>query len=89
MSTDTESLFQRARLSRLGKRLLTERLSSYWLMAAGYLAIALFTAITFLLFYRSLPILSEYSLAAMLTSANWDPARNSFGFYQRLLGRFM
>jgi phosphate transport system permease protein len=86
MSTDTESLFQRARLSRLGKRLLTERLSSYWLTAAGYLAIALFAAITLLLFYRSLPILSEYSLAAMLTSANWDPARNSFGFLPAIVG---
>jgi phosphate ABC transporter, permease protein PstC len=73
-------------LSRLGKRLLTEQLSSYWLTAAGYLAIALFAAITLLLFYRSLPILSEYSLAAMLTSANWDPARNSFGFLPAIVG---
>jgi len=36
--------------------------------------------------YRSLPILSEYSLVAMLTSANWDPARNEFGFLPAIVG---
>jgi phosphate ABC transporter, permease protein PstC len=82
----TESLFQRARAGRLGRRLLAERLSGYWFTAAGYLAIALFAAITLLLLYRSLPILSEYSLVAMLTSADWNPAQNSFGFLPAIVG---
>ncbi|RJX49036.1 phosphate ABC transporter permease subunit PstC [Halonotius pteroides] len=86
MTTDTDSLQNRAQSSRLGRRLLAERYSSYWLTGAGYLAIALFAGITLLLFYRSLPILSEYPLSSMLTSANWDPAANNFGFLPAIVG---
>lgn len=86
MTTDTDSLRNRARSSRLGRRLLAERYSSYWLAGAGYLAIALFAGITLLLFYRSLPILSEYPLSSMLTSTNWDPAANNFGFLPAIVG---
>jgi phosphate transport system permease protein len=86
VTTDTDSLRKRARSSRLGRRLLAERYSSYWLTLAGYLAIALFGGITLLLFYRSLPILSEYPLSSMLTSTNWDPARNNFGFLPAIVG---
>lgn len=86
MTTDTDSLRNRARSSRLGRRLLAERYSSYWLTGAGYLAIALFAGITLLLFYRSLPILSEYPLSSMLTSTDWDPAGNEFGFLPAIIG---
>jgi len=86
VTTDTDSLRRQARSSRLGRRLLAERYSSYWLTAAGYLAIALFAGITLLLFYRSLPILSEYPLSSLLTSANWDPAGNEFGFLPAIVG---
>jgi len=86
VTTDTDSLRNRARSSRLGRRLLAERYSSYWLTGAGYLAIALFAGITLLLFYRSLPILSEYPLSSMLTSTNWDPAANDFGFLPAIVG---
>jgi len=86
VTTDTDSLRNRARSSRLGRRLLAERYSSYWLAGAGYLAIALFAGITLLLFYRSLPILSEYPLSSMLTSTNWDPAANNFGFLPAIVG---
>jgi phosphate transport system permease protein len=86
VTTDTDSLRNRARSSRLGRRLLAERYSSYWLAGAGYLAIALFVGITLLLFYRSLPILSEYPLSSMLISTNWDPAANDFGFLPAIVG---
>ena len=86
MTDATGGLFRRARSSRLGWRLLAERLSGYWFAAAGYLAIALFAAITLLLLHRSLPILSEYSLVAMLTSADWSPTQNSFGFLPAIVG---
>ena len=86
MTTDTDGLRDRARSSRLGRRLLAERYSSYWLTAAGYTAIALFAGITLLLFYRSLPILSEYPLSSLLTSTDWDPAANDFGFLPAIVG---
>ena len=86
MTTDTDNLRTRARSSRLGRRLLAERYSSYWLTAAGYTAIALFAGITLLLFYRSLPILSEYPLSSLLTSTDWDPAANDFGFLPAIVG---
>jgi phosphate transport system permease protein len=86
VTTDTDNLRNRVRSSRLGRRLLAERYSSYWLAAAGYLAIALFAGITLLLIYRSLPILSEYPLSSLLTSANWDPAGNDFGFLPAIVG---
>lgn len=86
MTADTDSFQNRGRSSRLSRRLLTERYSSYWLTAAGYLAIALFAGIMLLLFYRSLPILSEYPLSSLLTSANWDPAKDEFGFLPAIVG---
>jgi phosphate transport system permease protein len=86
VTTDTDSIQSQARSTRLGRRLLAERYSSYWLTGAGYLAIALFAGITLLLFYRSLPILSEYPLSSMLTSTNWDPAANNFGFLPAIVG---
>ncbi|ELY41088.1 phosphate ABC transporter permease subunit PstC [Natronorubrum tibetense] len=71
---------------RLGRRLLTERLSSHWLRGAGYFAIGLFVLIVLTLLYQSLPLLSEYSLVQMLTSSNWDPAQNEFGFLPAIVG---
>ncbi len=82
MDGSTES----GRHPRLGRRLLTERLSSYWLTVAGYFAIALFVLIVLLLLYESLPLLSEYSLVQLLTSSNWDPAQNEFGFLPAIVG---
>ncbi|GAB7021034.1 phosphate ABC transporter permease subunit PstC [Halostagnicola bangensis] len=70
----------------LGRRLLTERVSSYWLQGAGYFAIVLFALIVLALLYQSLPLLSEYSLVQMLTSSNWDPAQNQFGFLPAIVG---
>ncbi|MCU4926330.1 phosphate ABC transporter permease subunit PstC [Halobacteria archaeon AArc-dxtr1] len=72
--------------SRLGRRLLAERLSSYWLTGAGYFAIAIFAFIVLALLYQSLPLLSEYSLVQALTSSNWDPAQNEFGFLPAIVG---
>ncbi|MDJ1433142.1 phosphate ABC transporter permease subunit PstC [Halostagnicola sp. A-GB9-2] len=72
--------------NRLGRRLLTERVSGYWLQGAGYFAIVLFALIVLALLYQSLPLLSEYSLVQMLTSSNWDPAQNQFGFLPAIVG---
>jgi len=72
--------------ARLGRRLLTERLSHHWLRGAGYFAIGLFALIVLTLLYNSLPLLSEYSLVQVLTSSNWDPAQNEFGFMPAIVG---
>ena len=82
MAGSTESKNQQ----RLDRRLLIERLSSRWLQVAGYFAIALFALIVLALFYQSLPLLSEYSLVQALTSSNWDPAQNEFGFLPAIVG---
>ncbi|QLD90717.1 phosphate ABC transporter permease subunit PstC [Natronomonas salina] len=71
---------------RLRRRLLAERASSYWLRGAGYFAVALFVLIVLTLLYKSLPLLSEYSLVRAITSANWDPAQNEFGFMPAIVG---
>lgn len=70
----------------LSRRLRIEQLSSYWLTAAGYFAIMLFALIILLLLYKSWPLLSEFSLVAILTSSNWDPAQNQFGFLPAIVG---
>ncbi|QSG01335.1 phosphate ABC transporter permease subunit PstC [Natranaeroarchaeum sulfidigenes] len=71
---------------RLGRRLRIERVSELWLRVAGYFAIALFVLIVFTLVHRSLPLLSEYSVVQMLTSTDWNPEQNSFGFLPAIVG---
>jgi len=71
---------------RLDRRLLVERVSERWLQAAGYFAVGLFAVIVLTLLYKSLPLLSEYSLVQVLTSSNWDPAQNQFGFMPAIVG---
>ena len=71
---------------RLERRLRIERISSRWLQGAGYFAIGLFAVIVLTLLYQSLPLLSEYSLIRVLTSSNWDPAQNQFGFMPAIVG---
>ncbi|TYL38125.1 phosphate ABC transporter permease subunit PstC [Natronococcus pandeyae] len=72
--------------SRLDRRLLLERLSSYWLVGAGFFAVALFGLIVLTLVQQSIPIVSEYSLFQMMTSSNWDPASDEFGFLPAIVG---
>ncbi|APW96277.1 phosphate ABC transporter permease subunit PstC [Halobiforma lacisalsi AJ5] len=83
-STETESTADGS--SRLGRRLLAERLSGYWFGGAGYFAVALFALIVLTLLYQSLPLLAEYSVVQALTSSNWDPAQNEFGFLPAIVG---
>jgi phosphate transport system permease protein len=71
---------------RLDRRLLLERLSSYWLVGAGLFAVALFGLIVLTLVQQSIPIVSEHSLLEMVTSSNWDPAQNEFGFLPAIVG---
>ncbi|OVE84669.1 phosphate ABC transporter permease subunit PstC [Natronolimnobius baerhuensis] len=86
MEGATESAESDDNRGRLSQRLRRERLSSYWFTGAGYFAIALFALIVLTLIYQSLPLLSEYSLVQVLTSSNWDPARNEFGFLPAIVG---
>ena len=72
--------------TRLGRRLRVEQVSSYWLGGAGYFAVGLFVLIVAVLTYQSLPILAEYPLSELLTSSNWDPASNQFGFLPAIVG---
>ena len=74
------------RSPRLDRRLLVERLSSYWLRGAGYFAVGLFVAIVVTLLYQSLPLLAEYPLSQVLLSSGWDPAQNQFGFFPAIVG---
>ena len=80
MSSESEGVYDRV------SRYQIDQLSGYWLTAAGYFAIALFALIVLLLMYESLPVLSEFSLVNMLTSANWDPQQNQFGFLPAIVG---
>ena len=80
MSSESEGVYDRV------SRYQIDQLSGYWLTAAGYFAIALFALIVLLLVYESLPVLSEFSLVNMLTSANWDPQQNQFGFLPAIVG---
>ncbi|MFU8868145.1 phosphate ABC transporter permease subunit PstC [Natronococcus sp.] len=86
MGETTEPTGSERRSERLGKRLRRERLSSYWFTGAGYFAIAIFALIVLTLVYETLPLLSDYSLVQMLTSSNWDPAQNEFGFLPAIVG---
>ncbi len=74
------------RPERLDRRLLIERLSSYWLIGAGLFAVALFALIVLTLVQQSIPIVSEHSLLEMLTSSNWDPAAEEFGYLPAIVG---
>ncbi len=86
MTEATESGEQSRMGGRRAQRLRRERLSSYWFTAGGYFAIALFVCIVLTLLYQSLPLLSEFSLAQLVTSSNWDPAQNEFGFLAAIVG---
>ncbi|SDJ37150.1 phosphate ABC transporter permease subunit PstC [Natronorubrum texcoconense] len=85
-TTDSGSNAQADRPERLDRRLLIERLSSYWLIGAGLFAVALFALIVLTLVQQSIPIVSEHSLLEMLTSSNWDPASEEFGYLPAIVG---
>ena len=74
------------RADRVERRLRLERLSTYWLHGAGAFAVLLFGAIVLTLFAQSLPIIADQSVLEMLTSSNWDPAQNQFGFLPAIVG---
>lgn len=86
MGDSIESTASEGRSRTVTRRLLAERLSSYWLRVAGLFAIALFVLIVLTLVERSLPLLAEYSLVGMVTSTNWDPSSNQFGFLPAIVG---
>ncbi|WP_434522775.1 phosphate ABC transporter permease subunit PstC [Halorubrum sp. AS12] len=72
--------------SRLRRRLAVEGASSVWFRTAGYFALLVFVLIGATLVWKSLPVLSQYSLVELLTSSTWDPAQNRFGFMPAIVG---
>lgn len=72
--------------SKLRRRLAVEGASSVWFRAAGYFAVLVFVLIGATLVWKSLPIISQYSVVELLTSATWDPAQNRFGFMPAIVG---
>jgi phosphate transport system permease protein len=72
--------------SKLRRRLAVEGASSAWFRAAGYFAVLVFVLIGATLVWKSLPIISQYSVVELLTSATWDPAQNRFGFMPAIVG---
>ncbi len=69
-----------------GSRQFKERVSTIWFRTAGYLAIGLFVAVTALLLYESWPLVSQQSVFQVVTTSNWDPAQNQFGFLAAIIG---
>ncbi|WP_353633283.1 phosphate ABC transporter permease subunit PstC (plasmid) [Halobacterium sp. NMX12-1] len=72
--------------SKLRRRLAVEGVSGAWFRAAGYFAVLVFALIGATLVWKSLPIISQYSVVELLTSATWDPAQNRFGFMPAIVG---
>ncbi|MFP8952917.1 phosphate ABC transporter permease subunit PstC [Natrialbaceae archaeon A-arb3/5] len=86
MAESTESAESSRTRGRLSKRLRRDRISSVWFTVAGYFAIGIFAMIVVTMVYQSLPLLQEYSIAQMVTSSNWNPGENQFGFLPAIVG---
>ncbi|WP_049927039.1 phosphate ABC transporter permease subunit PstC [Halopiger goleimassiliensis] len=86
MAESTESTDSKRVRSRLAKRLRRDRVSSVWFTVAGYFAIGIFVLIVATMVYQSLPLLREFSVVQMVTSSNWHPAENQFGFLPAIVG---
>ncbi|HHQ44941.1 MAG TPA: phosphate ABC transporter permease subunit PstC, partial [Candidatus Altiarchaeales archaeon] len=65
-----------------------ENASSRLMLAAASLVIMGFFIIFLTIFSKSLPAISEYSVAELLFSSEWNPRRYSFGFYPAIVGTF-
>lgn len=72
--------------TKLGRRLLVERLTSRWLLLAALFATGLFVVIVATLVTKSSMVLSQYSLWNLLVEAEWNPGRDSFGFFPAIVG---
>ncbi|SEH16450.1 phosphate transport system permease protein [Natronorubrum sediminis] len=86
MAESTESAESSQTGGRFSKRLRRERLSSAWFTVAGYFAIGIFAVIVVTMIYQSLPLLEEFSIAQMVSSSNWNPDQNEFGFLPAIVG---
>ena len=66
--------------ARLKIRLLLDKVLSSFSIGMSIFSIVILLLIIFGLLYKSLPILSEYSLGDLLFSSNWKPLKGAFGF---------
>lgn len=66
--------------ARLKIRLLLDKILSRISFGISFFSIIILLLIICGLLYKSLPILSEYSLADLLFSSNWKPLKGAFGF---------
>ncbi len=58
------------------------------LMVVSLLPLVILVAITLVLFYRAMPMLRAYPLAALLTGTIWKPQQGQFGFLPFISGTF-
>ena len=69
----------------LTKRLIVDKTTRRLMQALTFLSILLVVLIAIGLYYKSRPILGEYSLWNLLSSSEWSPMNNEFGFWSFIL----
>lgn len=67
-------------------RLLKDKIISVGMLAFSILAVSTMLLIGLGLYWRSLPILQDYSVWELITSATWRPLKGSFGFFPFVMG---
>lgn len=71
--------------SLLTKRLIIDKTTKRLMQVLTLLAILLVAIMAFGLYYKSRPIIGEFSLWSLLTSSEWSPMNNEFGFWSFIL----
>ena len=67
-------------------RLLKDKLAGRTMLVLTLLSILIAVLVAWGLFYRSLPLLENYSLGDLLTSSAWKPEKGEFGFLGFIMG---
>jgi len=67
-------------------RLLKDKIAGRTMLVLTLLSILIAVLVAWGLFYRSLPLLENYSLSDLLTSSAWKPEKGEFGFLGFIMG---
>ena len=67
-------------------RVLTERLTTFWVVAISLFVMLLTAIVAVALIHRSLPILQHHPLASLLGGSQWRPMQGQFGFRPFIVG---
>ena len=67
-------------------RLIKDKLAGRTMLVLTLLSILIAVLVAWGLFYRSLPLLENYSLSDLLTSSAWKPEKGEFGFLGFIMG---